>query len=504
MRVGLALLWFLGACLVGSAQADDEVFRLDAVFVSVFRTEDPADEPAARAIEARLVRALGERHLVVPLDDVPPFEDYSAEVYLRSCAREHLAGCAYVIGARGGADWAVDGFVEFVPGTSIALVQTTIVDVARVREVVTFQVRLDGSNDAAWAGAVASMIDRLSGQDEPDDLRELDKLAAAEREARRRALEREAVAQSLEALMGSPERVELRDDRRLLEPPRVTASQIARYRRQEGAPPWERVGLTASQYRRYRNSAVDLASFRERLAGRAGRVIVRGALGGGRTAGRVSYDARWAIDPVSTQIVGLEATTQVAGGGAFGGELEVGLGLLSWLDVSVGIGSRAGRHDWLVHAESTERPREPQDRVVTSASDLEIVARVTVAPLPLGPVRPLILGGVGWWGGPRVTKQIDFSTVPSLGPPKRPSALRPRLGGGVEVDASAAVRLFARAEVVVPLGSGLSQRSEQGDPARIVYRDDRALSRGPGVVGAVGVAVLSGPLWGGRADRVRP
>jgi hypothetical protein len=497
-RTAAALVAYGALAPAAAAADDDEVFRLDPVFVSVFRVDDRDDEPIARAIERRVATRLGERHLVVPIDEVRAFEDYSAEVYLRSCQRDRISGCAYVIGERAGADWAVDGFVEPLPGQpGVALVETTIVDIRRSRTVVTFQIRLDGANDAAWADAVATLIDRLSAEGDPTDLRDLSVAEVEAREARLRAFEREAVAASLEPLTADLATGAVRDLGVAVRPVRVTAADVEAWRRAESAPPWERVGLGPREYRFYRNSGLDLASFRDRLAGRAGRAIVRGALGGGYAPGRISYDARWAVDPATTDIVGFEQTLAVLGGGGFGGELELGVGLLPWLDVSAGFSSRGGRHDWLVHSESTERPREPRARTVTTGAEREVLGRVTVAPFPLLSARPIATFAIGAWAGPPVARFIDFSTVPTLAPPDPPRAVRGRLGIGGEIDASPRVQLFARAEWIAAIAGGGIDRVQTGDPARIAFRDDRLLRAGRGGTVAVGVSGRTGRLVGG-------
>jgi hypothetical protein len=503
VRAGVALV--LASALGPVAAHADDVFRLDPVFVSVFRVEDPEDEATARAVERRVAARLAERHLVVPVSDVAGFEDYSAEVYLRSCPRELLSGCAYVIGERAGADWAVDGFVEAAPGDGGAvLVETTIVDVRRARSVVTFTVRLDGTNDAAWADAVANLVDRLAAQGDPEDIRDLSAAAAAEREAALRAAEREAVAQSLDTITAGLKGSRTRTDGGAVRPVRVTAAQIAAWQAQEAAPPWERVGLDPRRYRIYRNRGEDLATFRAQMRGRGGALIVRGGLGGGYANGRVSLDARWAIDPATTEVVGLEQRLAVIGGGGPLAALEVGYGLTPWLDVAVGGASRRGQHDWLVHAESIDRPREPRPRSTGAAGEIEGLARVTFAPLPLGRARPLATAAVGAWTGPSMARFVDFASAPALTPPARPVAIRGRLGLGGEVEVADRVQLFARAELVAPFGPAVREEVIVGDPSRITFRDDRDLRGGRGGFVVLGVQGRTAPLVGRADARTRP
>ena len=493
----LAPLVALGAVLAASpaAATDDEVFRLDPVFVSVFRTEDPADEAIARAIEGRVAARLAERHLVVPVAEVAGFEDYSAEVYLRSCPRDRLSGCAYVIGTRALAEWAVDGFVEPIPDRpGHALVETSITDIQRARTVVTFQIVLDGSNDAAWADAVAGLVDRLSAAGDPEDVRDL---AAEEQErldALRRRAERDAIVASLDALLGDGLKTAVEGSGREVRPVRITADDLERYRRSELTTPWERLGVTPRQYRQLTNRQLTVEALRERVAGRSGRLLVRGSLGGGYGSGRVSYDARQAVDPTTSTVVAEQTTLAVVGGGGVAAELEVGVGVLPWLDLGVGLLSRGGQHDWLVHSESTERPREPSARTTTTGAETELIARVTVVPLPVATVRPLATLGVSRWWGPSVSRFIDFGALPSLDPPARPAAVRVRGGLGAEVEVHPSLALFGRAELVIPVAGTTIERSEQGDVGRLTFKDDRELRTARGGIVAVGLVVRTPPV----------
>jgi len=493
---GLAPLVALIAQLAGSpALAQDDVFRLDPVFVSVFRTEDPRDEPIARAIERRVAARLGERHLVVPVGEVEGFEDYSAEVYLRSCPRDRLSGCAYVIGTRAMAEWAVDGFVEPLPDApGRALVETSITDIRRARTVVTFQIVLDGSNDAAWAEAVAGLVDRLAAEGDPEDLRDLSTAERERLDGLRRAAEREAVVASLDALLGDGIQSAMRGLGREVRPVRITADDLERYRRSELTTPWDRLGVTPRQYRQLTNRGLSVAELRERLAGRAGRLLVRASVGGGYASGRVSYDARQAVEPSSSNIVAEQTTLAVLGGGGVGGELEVGFGVLPWLDFGVGWLSRGGQHDWLVHSESTERPREPRARTTTTGAETEIVGRLTIAPLPVGTARPLLTLGVSRWWGPSVERFVDFASLPTFQAPPRPAAVRLRGGLGAEIEVHPNLALFGRAELVIPVAGTTIERSGSGDVSRLAHPDDRVLRTARGGIVAVGVTGRGPPL----------
>jgi len=493
----------LGALLLAipAAAADPlepEVFRLDAVFVSVFRTPDEALSERARAIERGLVDKLQERHLVVPLERVAGFDDYSAETYLLACPQDRWDGCAYVIGDRGRADWAVSGVVTREVETGL-MVQTSIIDVKGSRTVVQFAVTVPDDDQESYAEAVASFIDRLSAGERTPESAEVDPAL----EAQKRRLEKEAIAQGLAALEEELGALDISEEGFDLDAPRLTDADLQRYRDRDSVTPWESLGMTAAQYKRMRNRGMDVQSFRARLKGRQGKVLVRGSLMAGGGPNQVNTDLRWAIDASNGQVVRTEVFQEVVGGWSFGAMGEAGLGVLPWLDVSVFATTEVGSIRWVLHPETVQDPRVPDEPVVQPVGAVAVGGRATVALFPDLEVHPTVGGGVALWFGPGLFRVVDPASVPQANFPDPAQVLVVHAGPGVELEASKEISLFARLELGVPIaGSGLV-RETSGD-ASLQYPGTPLGSSGVGVRGAAGIQVAFGPLWGKADDRRRP
>lgn len=490
----VALRRWLSTCigalvLAGPARAQDPgIFRLDPVFVSVFRSGDPALTERARALEARLSQTLAERHLVLAVDQVPAFEDYSAEVYLLSCPLDQDPGCAYVIGDRGQADWAISGVVERGPD-GVVVLRTTIVDVRGARAVVQFDSSADEAAGPAYAEAVADLIDRLAADG-------TDPVGASRRELEDgpSAAERAAIAASLGQLESELGSLDIRERDRAMQAPKLTAADIARYREREGAKPWERMRLTASQYQRMRNRGFTLEQWRERLAGREGRLLLRGHLAGGARRSTVVVDARWVVDPSVGDVVRREVFQELVPGSAFGAGLEVAVGLTPWLDVGAVFETGFGRVNYLLHPEELGDAREPDPARSSPEADTFLGGRLTVAPLPAATVRPTGQLAVGRWYGPGLGRAISLASVPTITAPAPPRVTQVRLGPGFEVQASPQVALYGRFEVGIPLAGDGVVRYQEG-PEELIFRGVPQNEGGVDLVGQIGLQVGLGPLW---------
>lgn len=483
VRTALLALFLFGS----PAWAAEDVFRLDPVFVSVFRAPDRALQERARSVERRLVAALGERHLVVALDEIEPFEDYSAEVYLDSCPADRAAGCAYVIGARGRADWAVSGEVTADADAEGALViDTSIVDVREARVVVRFQVHLEDEDPAiAYADAVADLIDRLSAEgSDPDDVRGPGEDPG---EASRRAAEKQAIAASLAAMESELGALEIRSRDEAVRPPRLSAEDVRAMAEQDDAPPWERYDLTPGQYRRMKNAGSDPITWQDRLEGRQGRILIRGALGVSGGPFETEYDARWAVDASQAAVVQVDTYQQVMNGTAWSGNLELGVGLLPWLDLTGTFSSRVSTWRYLLHPETVGDARLPDAPTEASVNTSEWGARVTVAPLPTSSVRPVVGVGVGHWRGAGRDRVVALA-VPEVPALDAPRIWLLRAGPGVEVDAMRDLQLFGRLDAVVPLSGGLLQEQASGESV-LVHTAEPPGGRGVGLAASVGVQV---------------
>lgn len=509
MEVVLRALYGIAGLVLGllaasaaSAQDEPEIFRLDPVFVSVFRSPDPALEERARRVEAGLREALAERHLVVAIDQVPGFEDYDAETYMLACPRDRWDGCAYVIADRGRADWAVSGVIARETPNGL-MVQTTIIDVRDARTVVQFATSVDDADPGGYADAVASFIDRLAAGALVDEelLAEPTGPVEPTGSGMDRA-EKAAIAAGLEALEAELGALDVKDLDRLLEAPRLTSADLDAYAAGEGVTPWARLDMTAAQYKRMRNGGFDVAAYEARLRGRAGRVLVRGGLVGGSGPFEVNTDMRWSIDASTSEVVRTEIFQEVLAGPSFGAFGEVGLGLLPWLDVSVFAHTEVGSLTWVLHPETLQDPRTPDEPTTQPAGAAMVGGRATVAFLPDLDVRPTVSGGLGLWMGPGLASAVDEGSVPAVRFPAPARVLVGVGGPGVELDASRQVQIFGRLDLALPLaGAGIVR--EQTGSGSLTFPGSPKGGGGVGVRVAAGIQASFGPLWGG-ADTGRP
>ena len=91
--------------------------------------------------------------MIIPFDSVPPVYDMSASVYLESCPPGQAAGCAYVVGASAGAEYAVTGTVLAEDaGTAGSLHRGYSV----IAEAMGFVAQLEIGEDERFASGVAS------------------------------------------------------------------------------------------------------------------------------------------------------------------------------------------------------------------------------------------------------------------------------------------------------------------------------------------------------------
>ncbi|MFK7927414.1 MAG: hypothetical protein AB8H79_04450 [Myxococcota bacterium] len=478
-----------------SAYAEEPtVFRLDPVFVSVFRSPDDALVERARELEAQLTQALSDRHLIVELAEVPAFEDYSAEVYLLSCPLAEDAGCAYVIASRGQADWALSGVLSAQADGSL-LLNTTIVDVRSSRVVVRFSVPVGDGLGVTYASEVADLVDRLAAEGSAPAAS-----TASDEPVGRTETERRAIAASLGRLESELGELEVRDRDSAVAPPKITAEDIARFQGEEGQPPWVRLGLSANQYRRMRNRGVKPTDWRNMLRGREGRVLFRGWLGGGAGPSAVVVDARWVVDPQIGQVVYRDVFQEVMTGGLASASAEVSLGVLPWLDVGV-VGESLGTPlTYTLHAETQGDAREPAPSRTVPAGSFYLGGGFTIAPLPTAMVRPTLSASVGQWWGPGLGRAIDVNSVPAITAPPTPRAGQARIGPGVEVDLSRQVQLLGRVEVHVPISAYQTYRWTEGS-GNLEYPGSPGESGGIGAAAKVGIQVGLNPLWGRRTTR---
>lgn len=482
---GLWLVW------LAVAAASDDVFRLDPVFVSRFEAATPSARPAAERIRFQLERALDGPFLVIDRRVVPRYEDYDAEIYLQSCPMGQIVGCSYVIGDRAQASWVVTGEVIDL-GAGRLDVAVHFVDVVDARVVFDLHAVINPTDEVAFADGVSKVLARtVSGELHATDDRGpvVDDAAAW---AARRAL----AAQLAESLQGLDLQVE-RDPIRAIAAPKLVERDLAALRDREDGPPWQALGLSELQYVRFHDSGLDLQTWKERERGRIGRPYASAGIGGGTHPFSQSFDVRRGLDPLTLDPLGVEQRFQFYATGGLRTEIEAGIGILPWLDVSAYLAFRTLRYRIRFHTEKVGDPEPVGGFQAFAAAGTQPGARVTFAPLPQSPIRPTGGLGFGTWHGRAIDQVIAIPA--GVEPARAPNLVLFELLPGVEIDAGKVLTLFVRAPIgVVWVGNG-AQVASLGESGAVEPPPDASVPS-TSIELLVGVRIR-GPRLFGRGDR---
>lgn len=468
--------WF-AAVLLGvapSAMAQDEMtfdFDLNSVLVASFEAEQPFLETEAERVRALVEQSLGDTYVVITMAEVPAFTDYSAEVYLRSCPDGQYIGCVFVVGGRAQTDWTIGGKVSAVEGGF--QVDMSFIDVAEAKLVMEFDVVLTGENDALFQEGVQKVMDALvNGEVQELDVRADPEAArAAEAEAARRAAIASEFAEDsayedpddyergdlgLDAYVGDDD-----DDR-------VTYEDLEEMESQGGLTPWERAGLTKSQYKLYRNSNKKLRDFKRKLQGRKGEILLRasfkvtqGPWGQAHETGLVYSDP--AAGVISEQTALQLQTNNLV----FGGEFEFGYGVLPWMDIGLFAGLHSSPYVWrqstdgssIFIEENVGAPRDFLPWTSTNTVAWWAGLKLGFAPMPAYPARPVMDVGASFWSGTAVSKVVDgipdYMFAKNMG---GNFAVLINLRPGFEINIGKTVVIFARADIDLPVFGRTFQR----------------------------------------------
>ncbi len=433
------------------------------LLVSAFEAQDPASRVTARALEQVLARRLArnpayEAHRV---EEVQPFPDYDARVYVRSCPPGEYVGCAQVLGERLGVPWAVTGRVE--TAGAVSTVTFVVVDVQATREVVAFPSEPFSDVDAELVDGLVQVLDSAVA----GDYAEIDIRRAPESHALQEN-ERAYARKELESIESEVRSVKDSRGAQLAAQRALTAEDLASQDHGEGQTPWERLGMKAPTYLRYKNSGLSLSEWRTREAGRRGQLLVRPSLGYARGPFETGYYGRFASDTVTGsdgvtafQVVDAQSAqfVRTRQGAVFG--LSAGWGVLPWLDVGwqfavTPSGVELDIQNVTVGEPVVAAPTQSMPGMAWSTGPT-----LTAAFLPTAPVRPRVEAGLS------VLAPTAAADVTQL-----PDALvtfdAPRLWG-LAVEPGAEVRLGAQADlvvglpIVVMLGGSFERSARTGD-----------------------------------------
>lgn len=372
------------------------------VLVSAFQARNAEATGLASLVEGFVAQELDEHPdlEILRVEDTPAFDDYPARTYMEGCPPGEAVGCTFVVAQRAKARWAVTGSVQaLVAGTRVTV---DIVDVEGARTVLSFQSELDAGNDEAFAQGVARvLVAAIGGEFAEDDIREL---AAPDDDDAQDA----AVARQLEELsreLGAVSAVVTRGDQEIKRPT-YTVEDLAARVAEEGASPWDKVGMSAGEYLRWKNSGKRLSEWRELAMGRAGQVVARPTVGYGRGAWSGSYYGRYAMDPGSLTPVDAWSAQVVQSDASLTGGVSLAYGLTPWVDVgavfTVGGGSYTVDIQQQIVGETTGQ-RTPDEYQEAS---FYFGPRVTVSPMPTSRLRPVAGLEVLFGLGPAVSDKV--------------------------------------------------------------------------------------------------
>jgi hypothetical protein len=396
--LGLAL-W------AGSARATT------SVVVTGFQPEDNESFGLAVMLSDELERQLGFQGelSILALDDIPPLHGADPRLYLESCPRGEFTGCSFVIAQHAGAAYAVTGSLRV--GEEEVAIQLGLVDVAQSREAVSLDLAVPPGGDQALMDQVAGLLGRLI-RGELGQLEDIRREGAYDEEETR-----ELVLSELDELVAETgAEVQLSSLSTGLEVlmPGFGPGDLEAMRGEEGLTEWERLGMTERSYLAFRNSGVDLQSWRALSTGRMLQLLVRPRTGllfgpvNGAYYGAFQQDLSL---PVEDRLVETYAWQALDGGLGFGYGLDLGLGLTPSVELELGAARVHGRYRTVVIQENAGDSLRPSDELDSGTVSTLLSAGLRLAPFPTRSLRPVLGAGVVLWRGQAVTDLVDLSSL---------------------------------------------------------------------------------------------
>ncbi|HJN72871.1 MAG TPA: hypothetical protein QGF58_02955 [Myxococcota bacterium] len=448
-------------CLMNPALAED-LREPTRVFVSEFQASSKEAESLAVLLSGFLSSQLGDHPdlVSIPASAAPDFGEYSARVYLLSCPPGEYLGCAFVVGDRVEARYAIAGTVATT--TSGSVVHVTIIDVWNSREALAFDAELGLGDDQAFAEGVAQiLVAVIEGREgRHDDIREFDD---PELEAQARA-DAELASRQLAALAAEIGDVTTLTSRGggAIDRPEYTLGDLELESRTDARPAWEMLGMTPGEYIKYKNSGLTVLQWRDLAAGRRHQVVVR--MGGLVSLGPWSstYEGWYAQDSTTGEVMEAKAWQARSASSGSGGTAWVGFGVHPLLEVDLGLGAVSGRYYMHIQQEIVGDEPIVRDGVDFGAPNFLVGARVIGAPLPTHTLRPQLgIGALYVIGEGNERNQIPASatTLPSFA---GNHLLLIQVLPGAEVSLSDTLDLY----LVVPLSAviaGQPQRTWSGE-----------------------------------------
>jgi len=382
-----------------------------SVLVAGFQPETRESTGLAAMLSVVLEQQLSlqEDLSLLLLDDVPPLHGTPVQLYLETCPLGEYVGCAYVVSQHAEVDYALTGTLR--TGSEAVRVRLSLVDVSQAREAVGLDLDIPPGQDHLLMEQVASLLGRVI-RGELGQLEDIRQEGAYDEAATRELVQAEL--DELNAETGADVQLGSLSTGLGVDIPGFTPSDLEAMRGEEGLTEWERLGMTERSYLAYRNSDMDLQSWRALAFGRQLQLLVRPRVGtlygpvGGEYLGAFLQD----LSPkLEDDIVETYAWQAARGGLGAGYGLDLGLGLTPSIEVEAGIARAHGRYTTTIRQEvagSTVRPDNPTEG--GNASTV-ITGGLRLVPFPTRRFRPLVAAGVVFWRGSKVTDHVDLSSL---------------------------------------------------------------------------------------------
>ena len=406
--VGNTLAGFgLAAALLAAAPA----LAGSPVLMAGLQPVTPESAGLAAMLSAVVEQSLTEQAEieVLLLDEVRPLHGTDVRLYLETCPPGEQVGCAYVISQHAGAEYVIIGSLAL--DMDETMVWLSLVDVAQAREVVGLDLEIPPGQDHLLLDQLAVILGQLIRGElgQVEDIRR----EGAYDESTTRALVQEELDELFAETGAEVQQGGLSTGLRV-EQPGFTPQDLEGLRQEEGLSEWERLGMNERAYLEYRNSGLDLRSWRALAAGRQLQLLIRPRVG--PRVGPVSgeYLGAFLQDPGLAPDDGIIETYawQAAKGGLGAGYgLDLGLGLTPAIEVEAGVARVHGRYTTTIRQEVVETTVRPDDPIQGGTASTVLSGGLRLVPAPAHRFRPLLGAGVVMWRGTRVTDHVDLSSL---------------------------------------------------------------------------------------------
>jgi len=238
----------------------------------------------------------------------------------------------------------------------------------------------------------------------------------------------------------------------------LTGKDLDEMMAREGGAPWVRWGWTRDAYRRFRNQGATRAAWERRLRGRQGEILIGGSVLGLASGPWVQrWEGWYARDPDTLDIAEQALVLDLDRGLERAWELQLGVGVLPWLEVYAFGGPSVLTWRWreVQVVPGDEDRRGTPELADKTVSTWKVGGRVGFAPFPVWPARPVLHAGVAYWQGTDSTTVVQPTITLDPLPPSWMVLVQ--LQPGAEIDLGRLAYAWVRADVAIPLAGRVAQ-----------------------------------------------